>query len=103
MNDDLLEYYIRETKSRLDELEKLVEPSSRGDVDALTKTVAMSHNIKGTGTSYGYPEITEAAGALNVMAKRALDGVRFDLDKAKQRISECRRALESGPSEPVEW
>ena len=92
MPDELKEMipdYVRAVKQYAGEMSSLFES---GDFDGIR---SMAHNIKGTGSSYGFPGLTRLAAALERSAKEAdAGGVGGGLSKLTdflERVPEMQR------------
>ncbi len=59
--DDLTEAYRAGVQPHLDELRSVVSRVRGGDSAAINRAQEIGHQLKGSGTSYGYPEITSLA------------------------------------------
>jgi len=59
--EELRSYYRKSLSRRLNELEELRDGVATLEPGAVETVRRTAHSIKGTGTSYGYPEITAAA------------------------------------------
>jgi HPt (histidine-containing phosphotransfer) domain-containing protein len=60
---DLIELFVQEIPDRLAVLRRLVDASDCGEL------ARFAHQLKGAGGSYGFPELTTAAAALEQAAK----------------------------------
>lgn len=66
---DLQEIYKQRLVSKISKLEEflaLLEQSQSLEEDVEEELRRMAHSLKGSGGSYGFPEITEAAGKIEV-------------------------------------
>ena len=87
MNDpedaELVEYFLSELPSRVD---TIIAAFSNDDFAELAR---VAHQLKGAGGSYGFPQITELARALEERADSAdVDAVRQSIDDL---IAICNR------------
>ena len=60
MTSDLREYYLRALPGRIEALESSLRAAPT-DADARANVRRIAHSLKGSGASYGFPRITEAA------------------------------------------
>jgi HPt (histidine-containing phosphotransfer) domain-containing protein len=82
--DELQEFYRNHLRERLKELDTAL---GKDDVEGLRR---LGHSIKGSGLTYGYPEITaagkrleEAAGAsVSPLLRAAAEGLRTAINEA---------------------
>lgn len=78
---DLASSYLANRRSELEELHAAAE---RGDFERIHR---LGHNMKGTGTGYGFPEITRIGAALEGAADRA------EAEEAARLVAELDRYL----------
>lgn len=64
---ELVDLFIAELPERLGQLQSALEQGNRHDV------ARFSHQLKGAGGSYGFPQLTPAAAELELLAKQAAD------------------------------
>lgn len=62
--EDLQAYYRGSLRNRIETLEGVREDLARHDPEAVDSVHRIAHSLKGTGASYGFPEITHAAQAV---------------------------------------
>ncbi len=62
--DDLAEIYQAGVQPHLDELRSTMPLVRDEDAAAIRRVCGISHQLKGSGTTYGYPEITSLAAAV---------------------------------------
>ncbi len=62
--EDLKSYYRGSLKTRIESLEAVRESLSRREPGAVELVRRTAHSLKGTGASFGFPEITRAAQAV---------------------------------------
>ena len=84
---ELIDMFVRELPNRLVEIQHAYQTKQWGSLQSL------SHKLKGIGTSFGFPEITEKAAILNANLKtNSMDNV--DQDFADLEIS-CQAIIEN--------
>lgn len=59
--DELQQFFRDSIVDQLTALEALADRASRGEADALVQVRTIAHSLKGSGASYGFPEVSEAA------------------------------------------
>ncbi|MEX2655662.1 MAG: response regulator [Acidimicrobiia bacterium] len=59
--DELQQYFRDSALDRLRALESLIPAVRRGDADAVSRVRGIAHSLKGSGASYGFPEVSESA------------------------------------------
>ena len=64
---ELVDLFIDELPERLRQLHAALEQGNRHDL------ARFSHQLKGAGGSYGFPQLTPAAAELELLAKQAAD------------------------------
>jgi HPt (histidine-containing phosphotransfer) domain-containing protein len=84
--DALRAGFAARLRERLAELEALVQRAHGGDAGALRPALAAAHRLAGTAGSYGYPDVGDAAAAL----ERALQ--RVDAEPREARAWDDARA-----------
>ena len=72
MSDELRDYYLRALPARIDALEN-ARAALASDDEAEATIRRIAHSLKGSGASYGFPRITEVAGALESAARQDLE------------------------------
>ena len=70
--DDLKAYYRGSLKNRIETLETVRKGLTNGDGEAHESIRRIAHSLEGTGTTYGFLEISEAAAALLAAPREAL-------------------------------
>jgi CheY-like chemotaxis protein/HPt (histidine-containing phosphotransfer) domain-containing protein len=82
---ELLALFVAGLEDRADAIEKSLE---HRDADRLA---GLAHQLKGTARAYGFPQLTDEAGALeaSLLAGRCLDDVR---DQVRCVVDRCRAA-----------
>jgi len=60
--DELKEYYRNALRARIEALESARKSYLNDDADALDTIRRIAHSLKGSGGTYGFPEVSEAAG-----------------------------------------
>ena len=80
---ELVEFFVEQMPQRVRALQDSFENGALEDVRSI------AHQLKGAGGSYGFPQITESARALEVQADNAdIDAVRQSIDEL---IAICNR------------
>lgn len=64
--DELQQFFRDAVVDQLHTLRSLVAPVASNDPDAIGKVRNIAHSLKGSGSSYGFPEVTEVATRLEV-------------------------------------
>ncbi|MFC1483711.1 Hpt domain-containing protein [Candidatus Neomarinimicrobiota bacterium] len=64
--DDLQQMYRRTLRRRIQALEATRQALASGDPEARAAVQRIAHNLRGSGSTYGYPEITVAAEKLEL-------------------------------------
>ncbi|MEX2279305.1 MAG: Hpt domain-containing protein [Acidimicrobiia bacterium] len=59
--DELQQYFRDSAVDRLRALESLGPAVRSGDADAVSRVRGIAHSLKGSGASYGFPEVSESA------------------------------------------
>lgn len=59
--DELHQFFRDAMADQLTAITRLLEPTCAGDAAALDRTRRIAHSLKGSGASYGFPDVTEAA------------------------------------------
>ncbi|HVR32154.1 MAG TPA: response regulator [Acidimicrobiia bacterium] len=59
--DELQQFFRDSVVDQLRALEPLVAPAARGETEAINRARTIAHSLKGSGSSYGFPEVTESA------------------------------------------
>lgn len=86
--DDLRQFFKDVVTDQLAQIEGLVASISTGDIDAVEDLRRISHSLKGSGATYGFPDVTEAA--------RGVEGATGDeLIKAAARLADALRTVAS--------
>lgn len=62
--DDLKQFYRSALHARIEALETAATTMDADPAGALSTIRRLAHSLRGSGTTYGYPQITEAAVAL---------------------------------------
>lgn len=74
--------------------EMLAEAKALLDKGSFDKVAKIGHNLKGTGSSYGFDEITELGNQLNTAAKSAdKDGVLDNIVKLRKITNAASKSL----------
>lgn len=95
--DKLREFYLGKLGGRIDALEMAKSELAQSPARAWESLELIAHSLKGSGTTYGFPEISEAAGALEESLPetraetlnrllRVLHGIRDSASKQKTSI-----------------
>lgn len=92
--EELRAYYRGSVKQRLTTLEALQGGVARRDPQATATLRALAHTLKGTGASYGFPEITAAAAAVLDAADEAVPA------RAAELVAVLREVAASGEEPP---
>jgi len=64
MNEELLAEYIGSLQKRIDRIASLQVKLAEGNAKAEENVRLLAHSLHGSGTSFGFPEISEAGKAL---------------------------------------
>lgn len=88
MNGELRDYYLRALPGRIEALDA-ARAALTSDAEARANVRRIAHSLKGSGASYGFPRISEAAGA----AETAPDG---ELDVSIGRLLDVLRSTVTG-------
>lgn len=59
--DELQQFFRDSVVDQLHALENLTPAVRRGDADAVSRARGIAHSLKGSGASYGFPEVSESA------------------------------------------
>ena len=89
MTSDLREYYLRALPGRIEAIESSLRAAAT-DAEARANVRRIAHSLKGSGASYGFPKITEAAGAAEAADDAAL------ADRMAVLLDVMREAIGSG-------
>lgn len=90
--EELQRYYRESLGPRIQALQAAVRAFEAGDSEALDSIRRLAHALRGSGGSYGFPEITEAA-------KQLERGGRKRVPKLASELLEVLRRVERGPDE----
>lgn len=82
---DLVEMYVAELPTRVDAITAALR---QGDLDTLTR---LSHQMKGSAGGYGFPQITDAARAVELDCKAKADLAKIT-DEVRALADLCARA-----------
>ena len=82
---DLVEMYVAELPTRVDAIQSALR---QGDLDTLTR---LSHQMKGSAGGYGFPQITDAARAVELDCKAKADLAKIT-DEVRALADLCARA-----------
>jgi DNA-binding response OmpR family regulator len=86
--DDLRQFFTDVVTDQLAQIDGLISSISAGDVDQVETLRRIAHSLKGSGATYGFPDVSEAA--------RRVEGVTGDeLLKAAARLTETLRTVAS--------
>ncbi len=92
--EDLKTYYRGSLKSRIESLEAVRESLARRDPEAVESVRRTAHSLKGTGASYGFPEVTRAA-------KAVLEAPDTEVSETAAAMIETMRQVAFGNAEEV--
>jgi len=100
-DEQLLEYYLDWTDDAIAEMDTLVAAAKTApSEDTNQKIYEISHNIKGMGTSFGFPLITEAGrslcGYLRKRGERELDYTLVETHIKSFRLILSKRLMADG-------
>lgn len=90
---DLEAYYRGSLKGRLADLEAQRDALRAGERPAADALRRMAHTLKGTGTSFGFPQITR-------LAEATIEAPASELDEAVEAMIDVVRRVASG-AEPA--
>lgn len=93
--DDLQQMYRNTLRRRIQVLESAREALTSGDPEARAAVQRIAHNLRGSGSTYGYPEITVAAEKLELADQEHCVS---ELDGLMTIIREVAGITESAPS-----
>jgi len=92
--DELRSIYRQEIREHLETLSDALAALDRGEVAAREVIRSVAHQLKGSGASFGFPEITDRAAAV-------MDAGDEDLAvRARRLVETVRDVAEAGPSQP---
>jgi DNA-binding response OmpR family regulator len=77
--DELQQFFRDSVVDQIHTIERLLGPIVASDAEAITHARRVAHNLKGAGSSYGYPEITQAAALVEKAADDDLERVLSEL------------------------
>ena len=100
MNSELRDYYLRALPGRIEALESSLG-AAPDDAEARATVKRIAHSLKGSGASYGFPRITEAAAAaeaaddasLHAQVSRLLDVLRETIGTSAGPAAASERIL----------
>ena len=77
--DEIQQFFREAVVDQIHALERLMGRVASGDESAIEITRRIAHSLKGSGTSYGFPEVTESAARVEGADDTALHGALADL------------------------
>ncbi len=102
--DDLMSEMRREFVGYADELVGRIDAqlarSSSDDPLALAEVVRAAHTLKGAGGTFGYPDVTQAAAAVEYAARQASSGVR-NAGSLELAVGDLHRVVSQLDGNPV--
>ncbi len=84
--------YVERLPERVVEIQAAVDTLLGGDSSGEAELRSIGHQLKGTGTSFGFPELTELGGALELAPSDQLPSAAKDLLDELERVIESTKA-----------
>ncbi len=111
--DDLKQFFLSALSTRTEALETAATTMDADPVGALATIRRLAHSLRGSGTTYGYPEITEAAMRVEEAEPeevppllrelvRTMKGVVAEANRAAAAEKSAARAAQLDPAAPAE-
>ena len=88
--DDLKQFYRSALQARIEALETAATTLDADPAGAASTIRRLAHSLRGSGTTYGYPAITEAAEALE----------EAEAEQIPLRVRELVRTMKAAAAEP---
>ena len=99
--NELKREFLDEAREKVDEMQSTVDGGSR-DGAALDRLAYLAHQLKGSGGSYGYQQISDDAAelekAVESMAGQNGDGTALD-EKIRKHVTNLRDEIENAVKE----
>ncbi len=99
--NELKREFLDEAREKVEEMQSTVESGGR-DGASLERLAYLAHQLKGSGGSYGYQQISEDAAelekAVESMAAQHGDGTSLD-EKIRRHVTNLRTEIESAAKE----
>lgn len=93
---DLREFYLASLGSQMEALEVAADALERGDIDARDSIRRIAHQLKGSGASYGFPEITDRAiDVLGALPAYVVEATRYLIDLLAELIGGSDQGIET--------
>lgn len=96
--DDLKREFLGEARTKIDEMDSALESTDGGET--IRQLTYLAHQLKGSGGSYGYADISSNAAELEKAVEKlkvdALDGER---DRLRQYVTGLRATIDSAAAE----
>lgn len=86
MQDDLQQQYLASLTTRIDELKTLGRALQHGSAEAEALVRTLAHSLHGSGTTFGFPQITDAARATEHAPAAQLPQRIVDLVQVLQQV-----------------
>lgn len=85
--DDLKQFYRSALHTRMEALETAATTMAADPAGALATIRRLAHSLRGSGTTYGYPQITEAAQAVEEAEPESLQPALRDLLRVMKGVA----------------
>ena len=85
--DDLKQFYRSALQTRMEALETAATTMDADPAGALATIRRLAHSLRGSGATYGYPQITEAAQAVEEAEPDALQPALRDLLRVMKGVA----------------
>lgn len=85
--DDLKQFYRSALHTRIEALETAATTLDADAAGALSTIRRLAHSLRGSGATYGYPEITDAALAVEEAEPDALQPLLKDLLRTMKQVA----------------
>jgi HPt (histidine-containing phosphotransfer) domain-containing protein len=99
--NELKREFLDEAREKVDEMQSLLD-GGRSDSASLDRLAYLAHQLKGSGGSYGYQQISEDAAELEkaIESLAAKDSDKATLDaKTRTHVANLRREIDGALSE----
>ena len=90
--DDLKREFLDEAEEKVQEIETILKSGSLSTEPSCDRALYLAHQLKGAGGSYGFPNISTEAAALEADLEKARDG-NGDVSGVQGRVSRLREDI----------
>ena len=87
MQDDLKQFYRSALHARIEALETAATTMDADPAGSLATIRRLAHSLRGSGTTFGYPQITEAAVALEDAEPEEVPALLRDLIRTMKSVA----------------